>query len=458
MGGSAGFEQLFEAAPGYIAVVRGPEHVFEVANAAYRRLVGGRDVIGKRVIDAVPELDTQGYVELLDQVYRSGEPYLANSVPVRLERGAGGEIETRFISFIYQPIRDEEGRVTGIFAEGVDVTPAAEADLARRAAERRLQAVLDNASVAVFLMDEKQQCAYMNAAAERLTGYSLAETMGRPLHDVIHHTRPDGTPFPLEECPIDRAFPENNNMQGEEVFVHKDGHFYPVAFTASPIRDEASNTIGTIIEVRDISAEKAAAEHQRLLINELNHRVKNTLAIVQSLARQSLRDEISPAEAKQAFEGRLTALARAHDILTRRNWEAASIRQLVEETVGPYGGEPGRFEIEGPDLPLEPETAVTLALALHELATNAAKYGALAGPEGRVTIRWSAEAGRFHFAWQEAGGPPVQAPLSRGFGTRMMERALAAELQGKVSMDFAPAGLVCTVEAPWPPGARRAGP
>jgi PAS domain S-box-containing protein len=143
--------------------------------------------------------------------------------------------------------------------------------LRRRASdsEQRLAAVLDNASVAIFMMNERQHCVYMNAAAETLTGYTLEETQGRALHDVIHHTRPDGSHFPLEECAIDRAFPENNQEQGEEVFVHKDGHFYPVAFTASPMRDETRKTIGTIIEVRDISRERAvaaeAAEQARTL-------------------------------------------------------------------------------------------------------------------------------------------------------------------------------------------------
>ena len=135
-------------------------------------------------------------------------------------------------------------------------------------AERRLDAVLNNASVAILMMDERQHCSYMNAAAERLTGYTLAETRGRPLHDVVHHTRPDGSPYPLSECPIDRAFPENHNVTGEEVFVRKDGSFLPVAFTASPIRDERSNTIGTIIEVRDISAEKEA---ERALAAQATH-------------------------------------------------------------------------------------------------------------------------------------------------------------------------------------------
>jgi PAS domain S-box-containing protein len=256
MDGSADFRHLFESAPGYIAVVRGPDHVFEITNAAYRKLLNGRDVLGKPLREALPEIAEQGYVALLDEVYRTGEPYVAENVPVVYDQ-PDGEPEKRYISFVYEPLKDDEGRVTGIFAEGIDVTAAVEAELARRQAERRLDAVLNNASVAIFLMDDKQHCSYMNAAAERLTGYTLAETQGRPLHDVIHHTHPDGTPFPLEDCPIDRAFPENNNMQGEEVFVHKDGHFYQVAFTASPVRDEASKTVGTIIEVRDISAEKA---------------------------------------------------------------------------------------------------------------------------------------------------------------------------------------------------------
>ena len=141
------------------------------------------------------------------------------------------------------------------FGNEIDFKLNAEADA--KEARRQLQAVLDNATVAIFLMDERQQCTYMNAAAERLTGYSLAETWGRALHDVVHHTHPDGRHYPIEDCPIDRAFPERNRMQGEEVFVHKDGSFYPVAFTASPIRDDAGDPVGTIIEVRGIADEKA---------------------------------------------------------------------------------------------------------------------------------------------------------------------------------------------------------
>ena len=192
-------------------------------------------------------------MELFDQVYRSGEPFRATSMPARVVRTVGQAPEERIFDFVYQPVVDAEGRVTGIFAQGIDVTERHTAEARVAEVQRRLDAVLNNASVAIFLMDERQHCAYMNRAAEELTGYSFAETQGRPLHDVIHHTHPDGSHFPLEDCAIDRAFPENANTRGEEVFVHKDGSFYPVAFVASPIHDEASRTIGTIIEVRDIS-------------------------------------------------------------------------------------------------------------------------------------------------------------------------------------------------------------
>ena len=134
--------------------------------------------------------------------------------------------------------------------------------------DRQLQTVAENATLALFIMDEQQQCTYMNPAAERLTGFTLAELQGKPLHDYIHHTHPDGRPYPLAECPIDQAFPQNMREQGEEVFVHKQGHFYPVAFTASPIR-EGDRTVGTIIEVRDITEEKRAEAERRHLLESL---------------------------------------------------------------------------------------------------------------------------------------------------------------------------------------------
>jgi PAS domain S-box-containing protein len=314
--------------------------------------------------------------------------------------------------------------------------------------QRRLQAVLNNATVAIFLMDDRQHCIYMNAAAEQLTGYRFEEVLSldRPLHDIVHHTHPDGRPFPISECPIDRAFPEHNQVQGEAVFVHKDGSFYPVAFTASPIRDEASQTIGTIIEVRNIQQEKLAQERQQFLINELHHRVKNTLATLQSVAWHTFRNV--DANAVALFEGRIAALSRAHNILAGSSWERASLSDVVRAAVEPFG--PDRFAIDGRECEIHPKAALTLSMALHELGTNAAKYGSLRLATGRVAIEWTHRRSGGQLAlqlvWREHGGPPVAPPTRKGFGSRLIERQLAGEFGGKVLLQFPPDGVVCVMD------------
>lgn len=450
-------------------------------------------------------------------------------------------------------------------------------------AGRRLQAVLDNASVSVFLMDDRQHCIYMNRAAEQLTGFSLDEVLSRdaPLHDIIHHHYPDGRPFPLSECAIDRAFPERHQVTGEEVFVHKDGSFYPVAFTASPIRDDASKTIGTIIEVRslaeekeleedrrraeerlratdrllrsiggssvdaiyakdrdgrmiyanpatmevigqpleqvlgrtqmewhhdpeeaaaiyandmrvmesgkaermdevfttfgggthyyrstkspirdeegnvvglvgvtaDITEQRRAQERQELLLGELNHRVKNTLATIQSLAFQTFKD--SAPEDYRRFESRLSALSRAHDMLTRDSWAAAAVEDVVAAAVEPFAMG-ARITASGDECRMEPKAAVNLAMLLHELATNACKYGALKGPKGTVAIDWTCrrvgDEQMLGLRWVERGGGPIEAPRRSGFGTRLIAHQVRREFRGRHDLRFEPDGLTAEFE------------
>lgn len=250
--------QAFDQAPSFVAMFEGPKHRFTFANANYRALIGDRDVVGKTVREALPELTNQGFFERLDQVYQTGQPFHGTSMSAHIVRTAGAPQEQRIFDFVYQPVKDADSGIIGIFVQGMDVTERHSAEARVAQVQRRLDAVLNNASVALFLMDERKHCSYMNRAAEELTGYTFFETQGRPLHDVIHHTYPDGRRFPVEDCAIDRAFPENANTCGEEVFVHKDGSFYPVAYVASPIRDEGSRTIGTIIEVRNLLKVNAA--------------------------------------------------------------------------------------------------------------------------------------------------------------------------------------------------------
>ena len=198
----------------------------------------------------------------------------------------------------------------------------------------------------------------------------------------------------------------------------------------------------------DVTERREAEEHQQLLVNELNHRVKNILAIVQGIAHQSFRGANVPLDNRVAFEGRLAALSAAHTLLTRESWEAAPIAEVVADAVAPLAA--GRIAASGPDLRLPPKLAVSLALVIHELCTNAAKYGALSTGDGQVEVRWTVELGRLAFEWRERRGPPVRPPARRGFGTKLIERALASEFGGTATIAFDPEGVLCTLSAPLP--------
>jgi two-component sensor histidine kinase len=196
---------------------------------------------------------------------------------------------------------------------------------------------------------------------------------------------------------------------------------------------------------RDLTERKGAEELHHLLINELNHRVKNSLATVQSIASQTLRGAGDMSTARDDIDARIGSLARAHDVLTARNWSGADLRQVIERALAPF--EAARFELDGPPAEVSPRHVLALSMALHELATNAAKYGALTRPEGRVAIRWRAGAGELRLSWRERGGPPVTPPARSGFGTRLLQRGLLTELGGGARLDYAPGGVSCEIEA-----------
>lgn len=210
-------------------------------------------------------------------------------------------------------------------------------------------------------------------------------------------------------------------------------------------------TVRTLGEqVGRVLERKQTEDHQRLLLNELNHRVKNTLAIVQSIANQTFGG--GDPSARLVFESRLAALAAAHDVLTAEKWESASLDDVIRETGVGCGAEESRLRFGGPPVRLSPKAAVSLSMALHELCTNAFKYGALSADGGNVSISWEVigEGGesRLRLIWQERGGPPVEPPSQRGFGSRMIERALASELGGTVQLEFPRDGVRCVINAP----------
>ena len=215
----------------------------------------------------------------------------------------------------------------------------------------------------------------------------------------------------------------------------------------APVHHEDGVIASVSVTARDITERKRYERHQQLLIAELNHRVKNTLAIVQSVAHQTFTRDKPPRDAIDAYEGRLTALAAAHNLLTRQNWESASLADVVTQALKPFCREK-RCSWQGPELKVPPRIAVTLTLALHELATNAQKYGALSEAGGAIEVNWEIDGGQLELQWTEVGGPPVAEPTTTGFGTRMLRRALVAELSGTVDMEFNSDGLVCRIRAP----------
>jgi two-component sensor histidine kinase len=223
--------------------------------------------------------------------------------------------------------------------------------------------------------------------------------------------------------------------------------------------EHGSRLLGVLV---DVTERHEVETRLRLTVGELNHRVKNTLAAVQSIASQTLRapgGEAIPATARSAFEARLLALARSHDLLTRDGWSGVDLGELVALALAPHGGGP-RLQAEGPPVRVPPRYAVPLGIALHELASNAARHGALSVPEGRVAVAWGLHAApdggppRLELHWRESGGPALGGPPERrGFGTRLLERGLARELGGTVTLEFPPTGLCCSIVAPLPAAA-----
>ncbi len=253
-------------------------------------------------------------------------------------------------------------------------------------------------------------------------------------------------------------------VQEFRIARRSDGAVRWIRTRAEAIADERGHVVRHIGIMRDVTERRLAEERQALLMRELDHRAKNALAVVQAALRLTPKDD--PEAYARAVEGRVAALARAHTMLARGRWEGAALRALVEGElaafllpadgrVGEAGAGAGavvpRVEVEGPALTLAPDAAQALSMALHELATNATKYGALSAPAGRVTVSWAvdAAAGRLRMSWAERGGPPVAAaPTRRGFGSRVIEATVRDQLGGRVERRWEAAGLVCEIEVP----------
>jgi len=354
------------------------------------------------------------------------------------------------------PILDDDGEIVEWFGAASDVTArrqslediaAMHAELSRQ--KRFYESLISSTPDLIYAFDRDYRFNFANRALLEMWGKSFDESVGKKLIENGYE------PWHAEmhEREIDQILATKLPIRGEVAFPHAvlGRRVYDYIFT--PVFDAAGEVETIAGTTRDITEIRRAEEHLKLLINELNHRVKNTLATIQSIAAQTFRGNAAEPQAKAAFEARLMALSDVHTLLTGTNWESANLREIASRALMPFQtGANGqdRIVLNGHDIQLRPQGALALAMAFHELASNAVKYGALSSSAGLVKLAWRCDDDRLYIEWRETGGPQVEPPRRRGFGSRLIEQGLARELNGSVELHYHPEGVVCAIDIPKP--------
>jgi PAS domain S-box-containing protein len=312
--------------------------------------------------------------------------------------------------------------------------------------------------MAMVFADAKQPgnpIIFANDSFLSLTGYDRKEILAQSFNFLMAHVA-DAEAL----ARIKAEFESGSDCGAEVLYRRKDGSEFWSDVFISPVRDKNGNVVQYFASFVDLTRHKEELTQSRMLIDELNHRVKNILATVQSIVWQALRTSSNPIAIRSAIESRLLALSLSHDLLTRENWKSAGLLDVVHNALEPFGvagGRADRIVIKGENIRFPPQAALALGIAFNELATNAMKYGSLSNERGSILIEWRIarvpEGRRLILHWTEKGGPPVTPPSHRGFGSRVIERGLAHELQGTAHLDYRPDGLVCAMNIPTPPGA-----
>jgi PAS domain S-box-containing protein len=358
-----------------------------------------------------------------------------------------GTSEQRYWDVTVTPIADEAGHPIRLLVISRDATEQRRAEEALAQQGVILKLAQEAGRIGTFVWDFATNLVVGSDEYCRLWGVRVGQPIdGDVLAGLVHPDdrgkagcfRPgeaaDGTGYvEFRICKADT---------GEERWIAQRG------VVARDAGGSLQRSLGTAYDVTD---QKRAEHQKRLLLDEMSHRLKNMLTMVHAIAGQTLRDGVCSPHARTAFIERLTALGAAQDVLLKGGWTGANLDTVIAGVVGPHGG-PQRFAIVGEDVHLPPNTVLALALALHELATNAVKYGALSTHRGSIRIGWvvarNREGARLRLTWSEHDGPAVEAPARRGFGTRLLKRAFSGEFGGNVTLDFRPDGLVCTVDTP----------
>lgn len=342
-----------------------------------------------------------------------------------------------------RPYRRVDNVIDGAVITFADIT-----DRKRLEEEQvRRSELVESSNDAIIGLDGQGVITSWNKSAADLYGYTAAEVVGRNVSMLVTKKGRDQQQSAL------RRTGQGEQIQHEEAAtLNKDGSSSSVSVSISATRDAEGIITGASLIVRDISERMRARERQAVLIQELNHRVKNTLASVQSIAAQTLDHNPDPQAFLTAFQMRLAALSRSHNLLAQTEWQGSELHKvLLEEVRAHIGATSERLEIDGPDVLLGPKATLAFAMAFHELATNSAKYGALSTPNGRLTVKWRVtvdETSQLHFEWRESGGPLVEPPTRRGMGSRLIERGLTYELGGEAKLHYDPNGVRYELRTP----------
>jgi PAS domain S-box-containing protein len=431
---------------------------FLLVNRRFCEITGrtAEELLTLRVPDITHPDDWDTDTALRRRLVADGVPFF---VEKRYLRPNGSEV---WVSVNVSLMRSADGTRFQFIGVAQDITERRTAETSLRNKEADLRLVLDSATDGTYCVNTDGAMTMCNAAFLRMLRIRCEEdAIGRKLHDVIHHTHPDGSPYPKEECPIYRTAKNGVPSHVEyELFFRLDGTSFPVEYWVNPILRDGMHQ-GAVCTFVDITERRRAQEQQDLLLRELNHRIKNLFAITDGMIALGARSATTPKEYAASLSSRLHALALAHEMIlpslpgnASPRAESIKLDSLLEKILSPYAGkqvgsDKSRIITHGPAIALGPQTVTTFALIMHELATNSAKYGSLSVEQGSLRITWSCDNDTLVLKWEEIGGPAVTGPPnSEGFGTVVSNHSVRVQLGGTLTHMWNRAGLSVELSAP----------
>ncbi|WP_245731154.1 sensor histidine kinase [Rubrimonas cliftonensis] len=444
--------RLFAQAPGAVAITRGAEHVFEIVNPAYEELVGRTDVVGRPVARALPEVEAQGFIALLDQVYASGEPHVGRAVPVRLRRGGRAQVDDLIVDFVFQPLTDSEGGRSGVFIVATDVSDAARATAALQESEEFSRSILQSSADCIMVIDLEGAVRFVNESGAALLELGPRDAViGAHWSEFLPAELREEARSALEAARLGGL----GRFSGRSVSARGVARWWEVVVTPVIVAGRAPTRV--VATLRDATDRRQAEEARQLLLRELDHRVKNLFAVASAMVAMTARGATSVSTMSADLRGRLGALAKAHQLISpaiddeTRTMEKADLGALLRQVTEPhlYETAGARTVIDGPDIALGLTSATSLALIFHELATNAVKYGALATDEGELTIRWTVAGENLELIWEErVPGRKMAAPGSQGFGSRLARTSASGQLGGGIDYEWRSEGVRIRLRLP----------